>query len=59
MGLVCSFLVAMVAYTVDENLEFDAIYKIMLVSQIAAGLVSSMLSLQPCIQPRNWQISLI
>ena len=55
MGLVCSFLVAMVAYTVDETLPADAMYKIMLISQVAAGLVSVMLSLQPCFEPKNWQ----
>ena len=32
MGLTCSFAVAMIAFTVDESLNFDAIYKIMLIS---------------------------
>lgn len=29
MGVVSSFMVAMVAFTIDESLEADAIYKIM------------------------------
>ena len=45
MGLVCSFVVAMIAYTVDDTLPADAMYKIMFISQLGAGLVSVMLSL--------------
>ena len=54
MGLICSFIVAMIAFTVDDTLHFDALYKIMLISQVASGLVSVMLTMQPCFQPRNW-----
>ena len=45
MGLLVSFIVAMIAYTADETLESEAMYKIMLISQAASGLVSVMLSL--------------
>ena len=48
MGLVCSFIVAMVAYEVDDSLTSDAMYKILLISQVAAGLVSVMFTMQPC-----------
>ena len=58
MGLVCSFIVAMVAFTVDETLNADALYKIMFISQLAAGLVSVLMTMQPCINPRNWQIAM-
>ena len=58
MGLVCSFLVAMIAYEVDDTLEADAMYKIMMISQLCAGMTSIMLSMQPCFEPRNWQRSM-
>ena len=48
MGGVLSFIVAMVAFTVDTTLEFDAIYKIMLLSQLASAMFSVMLQMQPC-----------
>lgn len=32
MGLTCSFIVSMIAFTVDETLTFDAMYKIILIS---------------------------
>ena len=32
MGLICSFMIAMIAYTVDDTLGFDAMYKILLIS---------------------------
>ncbi len=55
MGLICSFLVAMIAYTIDDTTPADAMYKIMLISQLGAAMVSIMLQLQPCFEPRNWQ----
>lgn len=58
MGLVCSFLVAMVAYEVDDSLEADAMYKIMMISQLGAAITSTMINLQPCFEPRNWQLSM-
>ena len=51
MGLVSSFLVSMIAFTVDETLEVDALYKIMFLSQLASCLISSMLYIQPCFAP--------
>ena len=54
MGLVCSFLVAMVAYEADDTLSSDAMYKILLISQVASGLVSVLFTMQPCFSPRNW-----
>ena len=32
MGLTCSFIVAMIAFTVDDTMQFDSLYKIMLIS---------------------------
>ena len=32
MGLICSFIVAMIAFTVDDTMQFDSLYKIMLIS---------------------------
>ena len=32
MGLCCSFIVAMIAFTLDDTLNFDVIYKILLIS---------------------------
>jgi len=58
MGLVCSFITSMIAFTVDETLNSDALYKIMFISQLAAGLVTVMLTMQPCFRTRNWQRSI-
>ena len=58
MGLVCSFIASMVAFEIDPTLNSDALYKIMFISQLAAGLTSVMLTMQPCFRTRNWQRSM-
>ena len=57
MGIMSSFIAAMIAFTVDDNLPSDFIYKIMFICQAASGLISIMLYLQPCFEPQNWQRS--
>lgn len=58
MGLVCSFIVAMIAFEFDETLHADALYKILFISQLASGMVSVVMTMQPCMNPRNWQRSM-
>ena len=48
----------MVAFTVDESLDSNVLYKIMFISQLASGFVSTALTMQPCCAPRRWQVSL-
>ena len=45
MGLISSFIAAMVCFELDPDLPFDAIYKMMFFSQLASGVVSIMLTL--------------
>lgn len=44
IGLVGSVMVAIIAFEVDKNLNIDAIYKIMFISQLAASMLSIFLS---------------
>ena len=45
MGAILSFIMAMIGFTMDPTLEFDAIYKIMLLSQLASAMFSVMLQI--------------
>ena len=45
MGVMLSFIMAMIGFTMDSTLEFDAIYKIMLLSQLASAMFSVMLQM--------------
>ena len=45
MGAILSFIMAMIGFTMDSTLEFDAIYKIMLLSQLASAMFSVMLQI--------------
>ena len=44
MGLVGSIIIAIIAFELDSNLNVDAIYKIMFISQFIAGMLSLVLA---------------
>ena len=45
MGVMSSFITAMIAFTVDDTLPTDTMYKIMFICQVASGAISTMLFL--------------
>mmetsp|Transcript_644 Transcript_644/g.872 ORF Transcript_644/g.872 Transcript_644/m.872 type:complete len:99 (-) Transcript_644:1729-2025(-) len=55
MGLIFSVIAAIVAFEVDKNLNVDAIYKIMFISQLAAGALTMLFSILPCFKASEWQ----